>query len=150
MDDGFTISDDKTKLDLDVIHGFLSTAYWSVGISRARLARAIEHSLCFGIYEANARQIGFGRVISDRAVMAHLCDVFILDAWRGRGLGKRLVATILAHPELQGVRRWSLATNDAHELYQGFGFGPVTAPEAQMQRIDAEAYARPDPAFWAQ
>ncbi len=144
MDDGFTISDDKTKLDLDVIHGFLSTAYWSEGIPRARVARAIQHSLCFGVYEtASGRQIGFGRVISDFAVMAHLSDVFILDAYRGRGLGKRLVATILAHPELQNLRRWSLATNDAHELYRQFGFGPLPAPETQMLKLDPEAYSRP-------
>jgi len=99
--DGFTISDDKTRLDLDIIHGFLHRAYWSNGVSRKRVARAIEHSLCFGAYEtASGRQVGFARVITDRTVIAHLLDVFVLEPNRGHGLGKRLVAAALAHPEL--------------------------------------------------
>ncbi len=147
-DSEFSISDDKTKLDLDVIHGFLSTAYWSKGISRKRVAWAIEHSLCFGVYKPkDGRQVGFARVITDRTVMAHLLDVFILDAYRGRGLGKRLVAAVLGHPELQRIRRWTLATDDAHDLYRSFGFSPLTEAQVRMtmQKLDPEAYSRPDP-----
>jgi len=146
-DDGFHISDDKTRLDLDVIHGFLSTAYWSAGISRKRVARAIEHSLCFGVYESKTGgQVGFARVITDRAVMAHLCDVFIVEGCRGRGLGRRLVAAVLSHPDLQHLRRWTLATSDAHELYRQFGFGPLTAAQVEMtmQKLDPDVYRRSD------
>lgn len=146
--DGFTISDDKTRLDLDIIHGFLHRAYWSNGVSRKRVARAIEHSLCFGAYEtASGRQVGFARVITDRTVIAHLLDVFVLEPNRGHGLGKRLVAAALAHPELQNIRRWSLATDDAHDLYRKFGFSPLTEAQIRMtmQKIDPDAYKRPDP-----
>jgi GNAT superfamily N-acetyltransferase len=145
--DDFIISDDKTRLDLDVIHGFLHEAYWSAGISRRRVARAIEHSLCFGVYEAvSDRQVGFARVITDRTVMAHLLDVFILEPYRGRGLGRRLVTAVFAHPELQNLRRWSLATDDAHELYRKFGFKPLTPAQVEMtmQKLDPDAYKRPD------
>ncbi len=147
-DSEFTISDDKARLDLDVIHGFLSTAYWSKGIGRRRVARAIEHSLCFGVYQSNGgQQVGFARVITDFTVMAHLLDVFILEACRGRGLGKRLVAAALAHPELRNIRRWSLATDDAHDLYRSFGFSPLSEAQIRMtmQKLDPDAYNRPDP-----
>lgn len=144
--DAFYISDEKRKLDLDLVHGFLAKAYWSPGIPRARLATAIQNSLCFGVYRRDGeRQVGFARVVTDFAVRAHLCDVFILEAYRGHGLGKRLIETILAHPELQRLRRWSLATRDAHELYRRYGFTKLQAPEMMMERVDPDAYDEASP-----
>ncbi|MBI3546471.1 MAG: GNAT family N-acetyltransferase [Gammaproteobacteria bacterium] len=128
----FRLSTNPAELDLDVIHGFLRTAYWSENISRALLAKAIQNSLCFGVYEER-RQIGFARVISDYASFAYLADVFILEAFRGRGLAAWLVENILRHPDLQGLRRWSLATRNAHELYAKFGFTPLKHPEIFME-----------------
>jgi GNAT superfamily N-acetyltransferase len=116
----------------DVIHAFLRRAYWSIGIPRDRPVRAIEHSLPFGLFAPDGVQRGFARVVTDRAVSALLCDVFVLPADRGRGLGAWLVECALAHPELQGLRRWSLATADAHELYRRFGFAPLAHPEVHM------------------
>ncbi len=115
------ISDDKSLLDLDVIHGFLAGSYWSEGIPRELLERAIENSISFGVYESG-RQVGFARVITDRATFAYLADVFVLESYRGRGLGKRLMQVIMSHPELHGLRRWHLVTRDAHGLYRRFGF----------------------------
>ncbi len=132
--DGYTISDDPDRLDLDMIHGYLAReSYWAQGVPRETVARAIQHSLPFGVYRDGA-QVGFARVISDRATYAYLEDVFILPAHRGRGLSKWLVATILAHPELQGLRRWALATRDAHGLYRQFGFETVSKPQNRMER----------------
>ena len=125
---GFEVSDDPTRLDLRAIHGFLSgESYWAEGISEALLARAIANSLCFGLYEG-ARQVGFARVVTDRATFAYLCDVYVERERRGAGLGKWLVACVLEHPDLQGLRRISLMTRDAHDLYRPFGFR--TMPEA--------------------
>jgi GNAT superfamily N-acetyltransferase len=135
--DNFTLSTDPARLDVDAIHAFLTTAYWSPGIPREIVARAIQHSLCFGVYDG-ARQIGFARAITDRATYAYLADVFIIEEYRGRGLSKWLMAGILAHPDLQGLRRWSLATRDAHGLYRQFGFTELGAPERWME------IARPD------
>ena len=115
------ISDDKSLLDLDVIHGFLAGSYWSEGIPRELLERAIENSISFGVYESG-RQVGFARVITDRVTFAYLADVFVLESYRGRGLSKRLMQVIISHPELQGLRRWHLVTRDAHGLYRRFGF----------------------------
>ena len=135
----YTISDDPGWLDLDVVHGFLATeSYWARGIPRETLERAVRHSLCFGVYHHGARgevaQVGFARVLSDRATAAHLADVFILREHRGRGLSKRLLRAIFAHPELQGLRRWALATRDAHGLYRQFGFEALAKPENRMER----------------
>jgi len=135
--DNFTLSTDPARLDVDAIHAFLTTAYWSPGIPREIVARAIQHSLCFGVYDG-ARQIGFARVITDRATYAYLADVFIIEEYRGRGLSKWLIAGILAHPDLQDLRRWGLATRDAHGLYRQFGFTELAAPERWME------IARPD------
>ena len=123
----FLISTDRAKLDLDVIHNFLTRSYWAAGIPRATVARSIENSLCFGVYD-NSNQIGFARVISDFATYAYVADVFILEPYRERGLGKELMASIMAHPQLQGLRRWSLATRDAHGLYAQFGFTALENP----------------------
>jgi N-acetylglutamate synthase-like GNAT family acetyltransferase len=140
----FLISTDKSKLDLDVIHDFLSReSYWAAGIPRETVARSIENSICFGVYD-NANQIGFARVISDFATFAYVADVFIVEAYRERGLAKELMATIMAHPQLQGLRRWSLGTRDAQRLYAQFGFKPVvnTNSRTVMEIVDAEVYSR--------
>ena len=129
----FLISTDRERLDLDLIHGFLTNSYWAKGISREIVARSIEHSLCFGIYDAKGSQVGFARVISDRATYAYLGDVFLLESHRGRGLSKWLMECIVKHPELQGLRRWTLLTRDAHGLYSQFGFTPVKAPQWYME-----------------
>ncbi|UUI61753.1 GNAT family N-acetyltransferase [Aeromonas salmonicida] len=137
------ISDDKGRLDVPLIHRFLSEeAYWCLGIPQATVQRAISHSLCFGGYVAG-QQVAFARVITDRATFGYLADVFVLPAHRGRGHSKALVAAILAHPQLQGLRRLSLATSDAHGLYAGFGFEPPRKPASLMEKYDPEIYLRP-------
>lgn len=141
LPDGFEISDQPDRLDVAVIHGFLTESYWSRGIPEATVRRAIANSLCFGVY-APGQQVGFARVVTDRATFGYLADVFILPEFRGRGLSKRLVETILAHPELQGLRRLLLATRDAHELYRKFDFKPVAVPGNFMDRHDPEVYLR--------
>ena len=138
----FLISTDRSLLDLDVIHGFLARSYWAAGIPRTTAARAIENSLCFGVYDG-AEQVGFARVISDFATFAYIADVFILEPYRERGLGKELMASIMAHPDLQGLRRWSLGTRDAHGLYAQFGFTPVDNPSPiMMEIVDPDVYSR--------
>lgn len=134
-----TISTDKTRLDLTVIHGFLSRSYWAEGVPVEIIRRAIEHSLCFGVYDG-AQQVGFARVISDYATFAYLADVFILEAWRGRGLSKRLRREIMNHPDLQGLRRFALVTKDAHGLYQQFGFTELAHPERHLEIVRPEIY----------
>jgi len=124
-----------------VIHGFLTECYWAKGIPREVVARSIENSLCFGMYH-DRKQIGFARVISDYATYAYIGDVFVLDSYRGRGLGKWLMECIMKHPRLRGLRRWSLVTGDAHGLYAQFGFTPLKTPERHMELHDAEVYGR--------
>jgi GNAT superfamily N-acetyltransferase len=150
----FVISTDPARLELDVIHGFLTNCYWAKGIPRDVLQRSIEHSLCFGIYDESkakspvpadsagrrAPQVGFARVISDFATVAYLGDVFILEAYRGRGLSKWMMECIMQHPALQGLRRWILLTRDAHGLYAKFGFTPVRSPERYMELHRADIY----------
>lgn len=126
------ITTDPAAVDLDVVHGFLAASYWAHGVTRERVARSIEGSIPFALFE-DERQVGFARVISDRATFAWLADVFILPEFRGRGLGRWLVETILAHPDLQGLRRWSLATRDAHSLYARYGFVRLANPERMME-----------------
>ena len=140
--DGYVISTDPGRLDLDAIHAFLREAYWSPGVPRAVVERSIRHSLPFGLYDPGGRQAGFARAVTDRAVYAYLADVFVLDEHRGRGLGAWLVETVLAHPDLRGLRRIALATEDAHELYRRFGFGPPPRPEMHMtlERAAEELY----------
>lgn len=129
----YEVSADPARLDLDVVHGFLTQAYWSKGIAREVVAKAMQHSLCYGVYRG-ARQVGYARVVTDFAVMAHLCDVFILPNHRGQGLARKLVALVLADPRLAQVRRWSLSTADMHKFYASFGFTPPPDPNAQMVR----------------
>ncbi len=137
----FLISTDRARLDLDVIHGFLTNCYWAKGVPREVVARSIEHSLCFGVYDGSGAQVAFARVISDFATIAYVGDVFVLESRRGRGLGKRLMEAITAHPSLQGLRRWILTTRDAHGLYSQVGFAPVKFPERYMERHDPHIYA---------
>jgi GNAT superfamily N-acetyltransferase len=122
----YTISTDRQRLDLDVIHGFLFRSYWAEGRPRERVALAIEHSLPFGLYHRET-QVGFARVVTDYVVLAFLADVFVLEAHRGKGLGRWLVEVVTSLPELSAVRRWLLGTRDAHELYRKFGFREPTA-----------------------
>jgi GNAT superfamily N-acetyltransferase len=126
------ITTDPAEVDLDVVHGFLTTSYWAAGISRERVARSIDNSIPFAVFE-DARQVGFARVISDGVTFAWLADVFVVPDRRGQGLGTWLVESILSHPELQGLRRWSLATRDAHALYAHHGFGRLATPERMME-----------------
>ena len=141
MNDKYSISTDAARLDLDAIHAFLVGAYWCIDIPREVVARSIEGSLCFGVYLGTA-QVGFARVVSDLATFAYLGDVYILEAHRGRGLGKELMAAIMAHPDLQGIRRFQLATNDAHGLYASFGFSPLATPETQMEITRGGMYTK--------
>jgi GNAT superfamily N-acetyltransferase len=129
---GYAISCDPARLDLSVIHGFLSQSYWAKSIPIALVERAIANSLCFGVY-AGAVQVGFARIVTDRATFAYLCDVFILPEHRGKGLSKALVEFVMAHPELQGLRRWNLVTIDAHTLYEQYGFKTAAQPERYME-----------------
>jgi GNAT superfamily N-acetyltransferase len=129
----YEISTDPARLDLDVVHRFLSEeAYWSPSVSRDVVERSIENSICFGLYR-KGRQVGFARVVTDKAAFAYLADVFVLPDHRGHGLGKWLIETVLAHPDLQGLRRFFLGTADAHSLYERYGFRPVD-PGRMMER----------------
>ena len=132
----YLISTDRSLLDLRVIHDYLKESYWAAGVPEDVVRRSIENSLCFGVYR-DEEQAGFARVVTDRATFAYLADVFVLEGHRGRGLGKWLVEVILAHPDLQGLRRWMLATRDAHELYRRYGFDELGRPGIFMERRDA-------------
>ncbi len=138
---GFLISTDKARLDLDAIHAFLTACYWARGIPKETVARSIENSLCFGAYKGN-RQIGFARVISDYATYAYIGDVFVESEYRGRGISKLLMHCIMRHPQLQGLRRWSLVTRDAHGLYSQFGFTPLKSPERHMEIHSPDVYKK--------
>lgn len=134
--DGYEIDDAKDRLDVTLIHAFLTEhAYWAEGRTRATVERAIAHSLCFGVYALSGAQVGFARLVTDLTTAAHLTDVFILPGNRGLGLSKSLVAALIGHPELATVRRWTLSTADAHGLYAPFGFTAMQEPERQMMRM---------------
>ncbi len=130
--DGFTISTDPSRLDLDAIVDMLSRAYWAKGRTREMIARYLQHSLVFGLY-AGTRQIGLARIVSDYTTFAWLCDVFIHEDYRGLGLGKWLMQAVTGHPDLQGLRRFVLITRDAHKLYEQFGFKPLQNPPGWME-----------------
>ena len=136
----FLISTDPARLDLNVIHEFLTNCYWAKGIPRDLVARSIEHALCFGVYDGNRAQVAFARVISDFGTIAYIGDVFVLETFRGRGLGKWLMECIMSHPALQNLRRWILTTRDAHGLYSQLGFTPVKAPERFMEIDRPDVY----------
>jgi len=138
--DDYVVSDDRRRLDLAVIHGFLAgESYWAAGVPEAVVARAMEHSLCFGMYQ-EGRQTGFARVVTDRATFGYLCDVFVGTAHRGRGLGKWMVECVLSHPDLQGLRRLALMTRDAHGLYGEFGFKPMADATRYMEIHRPDVY----------
>jgi GNAT superfamily N-acetyltransferase len=141
------VDTDKRRLDLDVIRGFLSTSYWSPGIPRDTVQRAIDNSLCFGAYVGD-RQVGFARVITDLATFAYLADVFVIQAFRGRGLSKRLMDAIVAHPDLQGLRRWMLATRDAHTLYSRYGFTALASADQFMELHNTNVYEKRRNCAW--
>lgn len=135
--DRLLISTDPARLDARAVHAYLTRSYWAPGIPLETVERSIKGAMCFGVYDDGA-QVGFARVITDRVTFAYLADVYILESHQGRGLGKWLMRVIMAHPDLQGLRRFSLATRDAHGLYAQFGFTPLRAPERHME------IARPD------
>ena len=135
----YDISTDPSRLQLDAIHAYLVRSYWSPGIPRDVVARAIAHSMCFGLYQGES-QVGFARVVTDKASFAYLADVYVLEAHRGQGLSKRLVGEILAHSDLQGLRRFLLATADAHGLYSQFGFNALARPQNMMELRLAPAW----------
>lgn len=138
----FEISTDPARVDLAAVHAFLNTeAYWSPGVPMDVVRRSIEGSIVFGAYRGK-EQVGFTRVVSDKATFAWICDVFVLDAYRGHGLGKWLMECVIAHPDLQGLRRWMLATRDAHGLYRRSGFTELRDPTRFMERWDPEIYRR--------
>ena len=130
-ENNFIISTDKNKINIEYVHDFLSHSYWSPGVPMETVTKAMNGSLCFGVYD-NDKQIGYARMVTDTATFAYLADVFIDENYRGKGLGKWLVKTILAHPELQGLRRIMLATKDAHALYEQVGFTAINNPERYM------------------
>ena len=127
-------------MDRAAVHAFLTRSYWARGVPREVVDRSIDHSLAFGLFQGS-RQIGFARVITDRATFAYLADVYVLDEYRGRGLGKWLISSVLAHPDLQGLRRWSLVTRDAHELYRAFGFRELSNPSRHMEIFRPDVYS---------
>jgi len=143
----YEITTDKQRLDIGAIHDFLSQSYWSAGIPRAVVERAIENSLCFGVL-LGSQQVGFARVITDKATFAYLADVYILPEHRGKGLSRRLMNEVIHHQDIQGLRRLLLATRDAHGLYRKFGFRPLAAPDRIMEIHNPSVYGdagRPGP-----
>jgi GNAT superfamily N-acetyltransferase len=138
----YELTTDRSRMDADAVHRYLSKeSYWARDIPREIVARSLQHSMCFAIL-CDGKTVGFARVTSDRATVAYLGDVFVLPAHRGKGLSKWMVSCIIAHPELQGLRRWMLATADAHGLYAKFGFTAMKAPERWMERHDPDVYRR--------
>jgi GNAT superfamily N-acetyltransferase len=135
----FTVSDDAARRDRGVIERFLTQSYWAKNIPSATLDKSLRNSLCFTLLEGD-RQVGFARVVSDRATFAYLMDVFVLPEFRERGLAKWLLTCVLGHPELQGLRRWMLGTRDAHGLYSKLGFTPLKRPDTFMERHDPNVY----------
>ena len=137
----YEISTDPARLDLGAMHAYLTRAYWSPGIPFATVERAARHSLCFGLYaRSNGNQVGLTRVITDHATFAYLCDVYVLEEHRGRGLGKFMMRTVMAHPALTGARRTMLGTRDAHGLYAQFGFGAPPDDGVLMQILRPDMY----------
>ena len=139
----FCISTDPDRLDVDAVHAYLTRAYWSEGISKEIVAKALAHSLCFGVYD-DTRQVGLARVITDRTTFAYLCDVYILEEYRRRGLSQWLMEAVCSHPNLQNLRRFSLVTRDAHGLYAKFGFTPLHNPAGHMEIVRPDMYRKSD------
>jgi len=137
----YEVSTDRARFDVDLIHGFLRSTYWATNLPREVLEKSIRQALCFGVF-TERKQIAFARVITDYATFAYLSDLFVVPEHRGRGVSKLLMQTILAHPELQGLRRFLLATKDAHKLYAQFGFKPLANPQDFMTIHDPDVYKR--------
>lgn len=136
MEESFTVSTDQSKLDITFIEKFLAEdSYWAKGRNRETIQHSIENSLCFGVYSPEEKQVGFARVVSDFTIFAWIMDVFIIDEYRAKGLGKLLMANIMDHPRLQNLNRWGLNTKDAHGLYGQFGFKGISKPEQMMEKI---------------
>ncbi|MBI2496630.1 MAG: GNAT family N-acetyltransferase [Opitutae bacterium] len=140
--DGYVISDDPARLDAAAVHAFLSRSYWSKDIPLEVVRRALANSFSVGAYTTAGAQVGLVRIISDFATYAYLCDVYVLEAHRGRGLSKAMMALVMRHPKLQGLRRWSLVTRDAHGLYRLNGFTPIANADRYMERLDPDVYRR--------
>jgi GNAT superfamily N-acetyltransferase len=138
----YTLSDDPLRLDLSAIHSYLRRAYWSEQIPFDVVERAVRGSLCIGAYDTGGAQVGFIRFISDYATFCYVCDVYVLETHRGRGLSKAMMAMAVSHPRLQGLRRWNLVTLDAHGLYEQFGFTPLANPERHLERVVPDIYKR--------
>jgi GNAT superfamily N-acetyltransferase len=128
----YALTADRARIDVDAVHAFLTRSFWARGISRALVAKSIEHSLCFGAFD-NGAQVAFARVVTDYSTYAYLCDVYVLDEYRGQDIGKWMMEFVMKHPELQGLRRFQLVTRDAHGLYARFGFKSPDHPERQME-----------------
>jgi GNAT superfamily N-acetyltransferase len=144
--DEYEIDDDQARLDLDVVHGFVTGSYWAEGVPRDVVERSVANSLTLGLYD-DQNQVGFTRAVTDRATFAWVCDVFVLPEHRGRGLGHWMIETLLAHPDLAGIRRFMLATADAHQVYADCGFTPIGDPSQHMEirRRARELYGQPAP-----
>ncbi len=140
--DSYTLTDDPAQLDLHAIHAYLRRAYWSEQIPFEVIERAVRGSLCVGAYDASGAQVGLARFISDYATFCYVCDVYVLEEHRGRGLSKAMLAIAANHPKLQGLRRWMLVTKDAQGLYRQFGFTAATNVDRYMERIDPGVYRR--------
>lgn len=138
----YTLSDEPARLDLAAMHAYLRRAYWSQDIPFEVLERAVRGSLCIGAYDGAGAQVALARFISDYATFCYVCDVYVLEAHRGRGLARAMLALAVAHPRLAGLRRWNLVTRDAHALYRGFGFTPLAHVERHMERTQADFYRR--------
>jgi len=137
--DHLVISTDPERLYVSAIHAFLTRAYWCEGIPHELVERAVRHSLCFGLFDGRA-QVGLARVVTDYTTFAYLCDVYVLESHQGRGLGKWLIECVMSHPQLQGLRRFNLATRDAQSLYARFGFQPLRQPEVHLERHKPDIY----------
>tara|TARA_A100001391_G_scaffold21380_2_gene11803 strand:- start:9002 stop:9460 length:459 start_codon:yes stop_codon:yes gene_type:complete len=142
LPEGYELTDDQTRIDVKAAHAFLARSYWSPGVALELVERSLANSLCVAVYH-DGEQVAFARVVSDRATFAWLADVHVLEEHRGKGISKAMVAALLAHPELQGLRRWMLSTLDAHELYRGFGWDTPAYPERLMERMAASDHAPP-------
>ena len=138
----YTVTDDPARLDTKAMHAYLKRSYWSPDIPHEIVERAARASLCIGAYDASGAQVGLTRLVSDFATFAYVCDVYVLEEHRGHGLSKAMMAMASSHPRLQGLRRWTLVTMDAHGLYEQFGFTSLARPERFMERADPDIYSR--------
>lgn len=140
LPDGYRLSFDPAELQLDAIHAYLQRSYWSPGIPKEIVAKAIAHSFCIGAYGPDGAQVGFARLVTDHATFGYLADVYVLEDHRGKGLSRAMVEALLAPPEVRGFRRLMLATRDAHGLYEKLGFEPVMDPKPLMQILRKDVY----------